>query len=349
MKIIINGRVLLRGITGIERYARETLAAMDSKIKPHEYIIAIPYAANVTNMPQFKNFEILKIEGYENGFLWEQISLLKFAKKNKCIVVNFDYSTPILQPGISTIHDMSFKTNRSFFSENFSQKIVRKKLEIYCKSLARSNNIIFTVTEFQKKEITKYYHVDGDRIVVAGNAWQHFNRINEDNSVLGENGLHKGKFFFSLSSNTKNKNFKWVYDVAKRNQDSLFVIAGGRTSISSDELKNEKNILYLGYQSDERIKSLYRNCRAFIFPSLYEGFGIPPMEALSVGSPIIIARASCLPEIYGECAYYIDPYDSNVDLELILSSKSPLDSNYVLDKYSWERTADIWLERLRKL
>ena len=159
----------------------------------------------------------------------------------------------------------------------------------------------------------------------------------------------KNNYYFSLSSNTENKNFKWIYNAARSNQNSEFVIVGGKTSISPKDLRSEKNIKYLGYQSDERVKSLYRHCKAFIFPSFYEGFGTPPMEAMSVGAKIIISNTSCLPEVYGNSAYYIDPNNSNINIEELIQCNSVVDSETVLKKYSWKNTAQIWVSILREV
>ena len=88
-----------------------------------------------------------------------------------------------------------------------------------------------------------------------------------------------------------------------------------------------------------KVGSLYKNCKAFIFPSIHEGFGIPPMEALSQGAKIIVANTTCLPEIYQGCAIYVDPYDTNVDLDKLLKDNEVDDSNKVLARYSWKESA----------
>ena len=86
------------------------------------------------------------------------------------------------------------------------------------------------------------------------------------------------------------------------------------------------------------MKALMRNCKAFIFPSFFEGFGIPPLEAMSVGAKVLVSNASCLPEIYGNSAIYIDPYNSDIDINEFL--KKPVDSpELVLEKYSFANTA----------
>jgi len=339
--VLINGKVLTRKITGVERYARETLIALDKIVAPGEYSVVIPSDRDCTNLPKFENLKLIKLQGFHNSFLWEQITLFNYIKKNDYTLINFDYATTLLKPGVSTLHDMSFKANPTFFKYSKKQRFVAKKLNVYCHFICKSNQPIVTVTEFQKKEIIKYYNVDPERIIVAGNAWQHFNEVETDDSVMDEFSLQKGEFYFSLSSNTPNKNFKWVYENALKYPENHYVIVGGQLSISDNELKNTDNIIYLGYQSDERVKSLYRNCKAFLFPSYYEGFGIPPMEALSVGTKIVVSNTSCLPEVYGGTAYYIDPNNSDVNLNELLSGNYR-NGRAVLDKYNWEQTAKIW-------
>ena len=98
-----------------------------------------------------------------------------------------------------------------------------------------------------------------------------------------------------------------------------------------------------GFISDSEIKALYQNCKAFLFPSLMEGFGIPPMEALYNGAPIIISNTSSLPEVYEDCAHYIDPMKYDYCLDDLLKG-SVASSKKILDKYSWEKSAKKWHE-----
>ena len=347
MKVIFNGKILYRKITGGERYARETLNKIDEIAKAGEFILAIPESYDESIL-DFHNIHVMKVKGPSDGVWWDQITLPRFAKKNCGVVVSFDFTTSLLWPGISTIHDMSFKRNKSFFVNNWKQKMVRMKLEMYCLSAKYSKLPIFTVSNFQKQEIVELCGISPSRIFVAENSWQHFEKVRYDDSVFDEYGIQQKAYYLSLSSNTPNKNFQWVYEVARRNPDANFVIVGGKTSISIDELKSLNNIKYLGYQSDERVKSLYRDCTAFLFPSFYEGFGIPPLEALSVGAPIIVSKTSCLPEIYENSATYIDPFNSNISLEKV-ELVDPKEGKRILEKYSWKATASKWVECLRGL
>ena len=344
MKIFFNGKILYRNITGVERYAKETLQEIDGISKNMELYVAIPEEYNEQEL-NYVNIKIIKVPGSSKGVWWDQYTLPRFARKNNGIVASFDFTTSLLWPGISTIHDMSFRRNKAFFNSSWKQKLVRMKLELYCLSARRSAYPIFTVSNFQKKEITELCNINSDRVIVAENAWQHFEKVPLDDTVFDEFSIKQKNYYFSLSSNTPNKNFNWVYEVAKKNPNEVFVIVGGKTSIS---IKSIENIKYIGYQSDQRVKSLYKECKAFLFPSLYEGFGIPPLEALSVGAPIVISNTSCLPEIYEDSAVYIDPYNSNVCISE-LKLKNINDGNKILKKYSWTATAQKWIDCLKEV
>ena len=105
---------------------------------------------------------------------------------------------------------------------------------------------------------------------------------------------------------------------------------------------------FLGYISDGEIKYLMRCCKAFIFPSFFEGFGIPPLEALSVGAKIIVAKSSCLPEIFGDSAYYINPYKTNVYLDNVLN-RPRQSGEVILQKYCFSKFAKIVLNSLEDM
>ena len=106
-----------------------------------------------------------------------------------------------------------------------------------------------------------------------------------------------------------------------------------------EELMKCQNIILAGYLSDEQVKAIMEHCKAFIFPSYFEGFGIPPLEALYCGCPIIIANSSCLPEIYEDCAHYIDPTDANINLDELLKEKVA-NPEKLFQKYSARNQAE---------
>ena len=142
---------------------------------------------------------------------------------------------------------------------------------------------------------------------------------------------------------TKRKNVKWVIEYAKKNPKDMFVLSGKIPADDSYDLSYANsldNVKYLGYISDEQIVALYKNCKAFIFPSIYEGFGMPPMEAMAVGAKAIVSKASCLPEVYEDTVFYIDPFDTNINLDKLLREQPVSSAEKVLNKYSWKASAE---------
>ena len=195
---------------------------------------------------------------------------------------------------------------------------------------------ILTVSNFSKSEIRKYYKVEAERIHVVYPAWQHMNGICPSEALFERYPQLKEKnYFFSMASLAPNKNIKWIMEAAKQHPDQMFVIAGGGR-FNGDK---PTNTLFLGYVSDEDAKALMANCKAFLFPTFYEGFGMPPLEAVACGaSQIIVSDTPCMREVYGEYASYLNPRKPE---EWIVEERKNDNLEELLNKYSWKATAEI--------
>ncbi|MBQ7981100.1 MAG: glycosyltransferase family 4 protein, partial [Oscillospiraceae bacterium] len=314
-----------------------------------ELEILVPLSAE--NVPDYKNITVVRY-GKRNGILWQQLDLARYLRKNKKQGIFFNNVLPLLYPhGIITVHDVCYKANPRFYSS------LRDKLSMLWHRLhyffaAHSKMLILTVSEFSKSEIIKYYKVDADRIKVIKNGWQHMeNIVDAEDTFEKYSFLRSDNYYFSMSSLGANKNFKWILYCAKNNPDSVFAIAGGgklKGTAEAEGFVNLPNVHFLGYVSDEDAKTLMAHCKAFLFPTLYEGFGIPPLEAVSCGcSRIIISDTPCMHEIYGNYADYIDPNDLNTDLKGLISDNS-FDTKQILHKYDWKKSAYELLEVLKK-
>lgn len=338
MKVIINGRFLLHRTTGVERYAREILFELDKFIEPGKIEMAIPPKANA--IPNYKNIRVVRV-GKLGNRLWEHISFPRYVRKEKAISLNLCNVAPLAAPGIVCIHDMKIKAHPEYFSKKF-----RLWYEILFRNAALRARKIITVSEFSKHEIIKYYGVNEDRIAVIPNAWQHYERIGFDETTLDKYELKKGEFFFAMGSMEPNKNFKWIAELAKKMPNCIFAIAGSiNEKVFADGLKFECpiNMKLLGFVSDEEAKTLMRDCRAFLFPSIYEGFGIPPLEAMSAGcQSIVVSDTDVMHEIFGDEASFIDPCTS----ELPIGSRKVFKYEEVLNKYSWKASAETLLTLL---
>lgn len=331
MKVVVNGRFLLKKVTGVERYAREILLELDKIIKNDEIEIAIP--PGVVEIPDYKNIKIVKVGKFRDK-LWEHISFPIYVKKRNAISLNLCNVAPLISPGIVCIHDMKPKAHPEYFSKKF-----RLWYDLLFFNETKRAKKIITVSEFSKKEIMKYYKVSSDRIIVIPNAWQHYDRIDFDENTLIKYKLTKGDYFFAMGSMEPNKNFKWIAKMAKNKPDKTFAIAGSiNPKVFADGLGFEcpLNMKLLGYVSDQEAKTLMRDCEAFLFPSIYEGFGIPPLEALSVGCKcIVVSDTEIMHEIFNDSVIYIQPYIYDYSKYSFKNNKD----NTILLKYSWELSA----------
>ena len=340
-KIIINGSFLCRNLTGIERFALEICKHLDKLDFNNLLELYIPKDSK--NIPAFQNLKITVSKKNLKKFpLWDHFTFPSYVKKQKGISLDFANLTSLFHPGLVFIHDIYAKLYPQDFTSP-KDKLRRFYMCWMYRHAIKKGKHIFTVSEFSKNQIIDTYKISSEKISVIPNGWDHFTNITEDNSIFANFPTLKSKeYYFTLGSLQKRKNLIWLVDYASKHPEEIFAISGkaisGMVSNEIDSLKTLQNVILLGYVSDEQVKALMKNCKAFIFPSYYEGFGIPPLEALSVGAKIIVSDIPCFHEIYKNSAYYINPNNSDIDIEdlLKLTVESP---DTILDFYQYDNAA----------
>ena len=275
--------------------------------------------------------------------IWRQILFVNYANSMDCIVVDLGMMLPFRRNDICAIYDCIPEMYPGNYKRSFIYNLGYKVRMLQRRNAILNSKLIVTDSEDAKKQIVHYYHPDPDKIHVVYGAWQHFRSVARDDSVFDKYPILREKeFFFSLGSRFQHKNNDWIFAAAKQNQDFLFVVTGyNDVSCYSQAIVEQRpeNVIFTGYLSDGEIKTLMSECRAFIHPSLTEGFGMPPLEALSCGAEIIVSDASCLPEIYKDSAHYIRPDDyENINMDRILSQPVG-DPSLTLSRYSWKKSA----------
>lgn len=337
--VCINCRPLVDKLTGIERCMYEYIKRFDQLAASSELHIELLYPEGAkVNFPQDITY-LKKVPIQAKGDNMDRIALRKYIKSKGALYVSMHGGACIISPALVCIHDL-----RPILFKKYDPFMTRLKYRINFALAKRISLKIVTVSQSSRNEISDTLKVRKDDIEVIYNGWEHIRNTPSDDSIwLRLPEVEKGNYFYSLSSRAPHKNFKWVEEVARRNPNVQFLIGGKSWNNSDDNEKKLPNVHYLGYVTDSENVELMKNCRAFLHPAKYEGFGMTPLEAYACGAEICVSNTSCLPEIFGDCAHYFDPENYEVDLQELLCQPCNKTED-ILKKYSWDKSADQWMK-----
>ena len=300
MAIYINGRFLTQPMTGVERYAYNMCKAMAE--------LGLPFTLICPNAPIQTCYDVSGMQiihyGKGNSHLWEQCILpFFFIGKRNYVVLSFTgLGSILIRHKIMTIHDLSFLENPKWFSRAYYWWY-----KIMTPLAVRTSRHILTVSAFSKQEIRRFYpFIKAQDITVIYNA--------TDESLfrpLPQVATPPERFALAVSSLDPRKNFNRLIEAFNDIQGCKLYIVGTRhrNFNHQDDNAATRNIRYLGRVTDEELVQLYNQAVCFIFPSLYEGFGLPPIEAMSCGCPVLVSDIPVLHEVCGDAATYFDPYN----------------------------------------
>lgn len=350
MKIIINGKFLAQRTTGVQRVAREITKHIDQNLDKwgnNTYCIFVPKKTSF-EIPKYKNIKIIFVSG-KGTYYWEQIKLFFAFKKEKGdFLLNPCNIAPLLlkDKNLIFIHDLAFLYNPESFSWKF-----RTIYKIFIKREAHTCKHIFTVSKFSQTQIQKTYNVSCDKISIINNGVSTFfmpNGFCEDENLKQ---LVKTPFFFSVGSISKNKNMVYIINLAKSNPNYNFVISGAKSKVFN---KNKNtvfptNLFYTGYISDKDLTFLYSKCFGFIFPSFFEGFGLPPLEAIGCGCrKIIVSNIPTMREIFENYnVNFIDPLSNHDNVCSFSKTLTQKEANDLIQKYNWNSSITLLLKSIK--
>lgn len=335
---VVDGSFFGRRISGIQRYSIELLSALDALVPPGLVEVVTPPGVRA---PVYQNIKTVTF-GSRKGALWQQLDYPAYLKYRGARGLATCNVIPLFGfRGMVVVHDVCYRARPDFYTD-LRGRLSAAWHRLQYRRIARVAEHIITVSEFSKSEITRYYGVAPERISVVYNAWQQMQRIAPDEGIFAKvPQLRRGKYYFSMANLLKNKNFPWVLRAARNKPEAVFAIAGGGSLEAEARrlgLADLPNVVYLGYVSDGEAKALMHHCKAFLFPTLYEGFGIPPLEAVACGAPrIIVSDTPCMREVYGDCAGYIDLKTNRGYVDDATAPKR--DAAVLLERYSWRKSA----------
>jgi glycosyltransferase involved in cell wall biosynthesis len=343
MSIYVNARFLTQSITGVQRYAIELSKIIKDKLPNIKFVA--PKSIVQKELAEYLDVEPI---GRFTGHIWEQFELPLFLqKKNKPLLINFCNTAPLFyNKQIVTIHDLSFLISPEWFSKPFY-----RYYSFLIPRIANNSLMIVTPSKHSKNDLVQILNLKEDKIKVIHNSIpDNFKKFD-----VGHLINQYGKYVLAVSSLDPRKNFTRLIEAFTRANlpDTKLVLVGTSNKIFADQklqqaIHNNSSVVFTGYVSDDELINLYKHANLFVYPSLYEGFGIPPLEAMACGCPTIVSKTSSLPEVCGEASYYIDPYNVEeirqailkLTLDVGLVNKLRLKGLERVKHFDWNKSAD---------
>lgn len=338
IKIVVNARFLTQDMSGVQRFASEISKRLKKKFSNIEFvspknIVQDNLAEKLqvhTNLP-FSNLK---------GHLWEQIALplYLFKKKENYILLSLGNTGPIIiKKQIYTLHDIGFKLHPEWYASYFSFLY-----KITVPILLKVSQHVVTVSQTSRNHIHKTYGVPLKKISVVYNAVE-FPEINQEY----DNKNYDKNFILCVSSFNPRKNLKRLIEAFLKldHQDiHLYLVGNFNINYADNQFTNHKRVHFMTDVDDETLVSLYKNAKLFVYPSLYEGFGIPILEAMQYNLQVCASDIPCFKEIFKDSLLYFNPKSTtDITTAIDLGLQTPVNKNQqkqLLKKYNWNNSAD---------
>ena len=335
------------------RYIERLLHYLQEIDKMNKYSILLRSKDKDYWKPTADNFKVVFAD-FENYSLGEQIGLKKTLDKLSPDLVHFCMpQQPVLYKGahVTTIHDLTllktYNSDKNWLVFHFKQFIGR----FVFRHVIKSSKYIIVPTQFTKKSLLDFISVPEEKIVITPLSADIFvDQLTPYKHPFKEYLLYVGQ-------QSDYKNIRRLGDAHQKllndHPDLGLILVGKKDASAVNNEKyftdnNYRNILFTGFLPDPQRDWLYANTSAYVFPSLMEGFGLPGLEAMGYGAPVVSSNATCLPEVYGDAARYFDPNDSDDIARIVnevIANKNVRDDLIQkgyrqIKKYSWRRTAE---------
>ena len=349
---VVNGRFLTQKATGVHRYAFEICN------KLHEmgvdFHVAIPREIHPDYTFDFKTVTC----GLFKTHLWEQLSLPRYLKSiGNPLLISFSGCGPLNYSNqIITIHDVSFERYPEWFSNLFC-----RYYKFMFPRIGKKAHAILTVSEFSRQEIVETEGLDPNKIHVIHSNVPFHTKPTDDEILNLKKDPNAEKYILTVSSMDPRKNFIRLVEAFNQIEDKsikLYIIGMRFKAFNTPDLEKliGENVVLPGYIDDEALQKMYQNALFSIYPSLYEGFGLPPLESMTYGCPVIVSDIPALKEISGEAVVYTNPYsiEDMVWKMNMLAENENLREELVskglqqIKKYSWDTSAQKVLELIQK-
>lgn len=340
--LVVNARFLTQPVTGVQRHAIEVSRRI-KRARPGTRFVA---PAGVIHADLAAELGASTV-GRLTGHAWEQLELPRHL--GGAGLISLCNAAPIaVTRQIVTIHDAAPFSVPEAYSPAF-----RRWYRFMIRRLGRRARAVMTDSHFSADELERRAGVAADRVTVVPLGCEHALDTGRDDSILDRHDLRGRPFLLAVGSRSPHKNFAALLAAAEQLADApfLFVVAGGaspRVHAAGGEAEAGGHLRHVGRVSDEELRSLYEAAAGYVHPAYYEGFGLPPLEAMALGCPVVSARAASLPEVLGDAAAWFDPFDVDDMAGKIRhfmaddAARAELRARGLAraSAFSWDRTAD---------
>lgn len=375
MKIGIEGQRLYRKKKhGMDMVALELIKNLQLIDKENEYIIFIKPDVDNTCIPAAPNFKIVELAGGPYP-TWEQIALPRAAVQYGCDILHCTSNTaPVFckVPLITIIHDIIYLESVSIFKKGGTlyQKFGNMYRRWVVPVVARKSKIVTTVSEFECNRIRNFMGLGENLVAVYNGVGEHFRKIDDMNLLQKAKQKYNlpDNFLFFLGNTDPKKNTPNVlkafadFNAASKTKFKLVMLDYEESAlmqvlndIGHPEIRTD--IVMTGYVPNNEMPEIINQCKVFLYPSLRESFGIPILEGMACGVPVITSNTSSMPEIAGDAAAIVDPTkpeEITIAIQKILSDetyKNELCEKGIAraKKFSWRAMAEKYLTLYKQI
>ncbi|MBP0579045.1 glycosyltransferase family 4 protein [Labrys sp. LIt4] len=351
LSFAINGRFLTQPVTGVQRYAREITAHIDDLLQEQGGRASL-YLPGSSEAPAYRAIQTKRSQRLR-GHFWEQMTLPTLDRR---FLLNLCNLGPVARRRqIVCIHDANVANMPASYSKAF-----RAVYGTLLPLLVRRAAAITTVSHFSAGELARHLPIAREDIVVLPNGHEHVFRWNASRSSIRSKHRFERPYVFIIGSRARHKNVAMVLELAEA-LDELgidIVVTGGQSSIFATEEHGipAPNVRFMGFVDDDDLAALLQGALCLLFPSFTEGFGLPIIEAMALGCPVISSDRASMPEVCGEAALLAPPDQPATWLRHIqsLASSDTLRSAFVeqgrkrVEAFSWRKSAQGYLDLIRE-
>lgn len=342
--------------SGVGRYIRNLVNQLQQIDNKNEYVLFALSKDREEVVLQNQNFKIAEANVHWHS-LEEQIRLPLILRKEKLDLMHFPYfSVPTFYRGkfVITIHDLILHHFPTGKASTHSRLVYLLKLAAYkfvLKKAVKDAKKIITVTEATKNDIENTLQINSEKIAVT------YEGVDENLKKSKHTRNNLGDYFLYIGNAYPHKNLDKLIEAFRKvhlDNNNLKLVLVGKEDFFYEKLRNyiskiklEESVIFYGFARDEELSNLFLHAKALIAPSLIEGFGLSPIEAMDLGCPIIVSDIPVFHETCGSAALYFDPNDSSdiaLKMEDILKNKTEvkkrLEEGFKKSKnFSWEKMA----------